>query len=151
MVPKDTPVVVRTIEGHSSYAAHTGEQLHYEVAQDVIVNGHVVVKAGDDAEGAVQEAQQGREGGWYGIGYKAADLRVDVDSVHNFCGDTLKVRFDRTEYRRRQGFFGSNKDVQVIKGQEYVPVVTYAQKVCGAATSATPAPIPEDAIRTATH
>lgn len=150
LVPKDTPILVRTIEGHSSYAAHEGEELHYEVVQDVIVNGHVVVKAGDEADGIVEEAQQGRTG-IYGIGYKAADMRVGVESVHNFCGDTLKVRFDRSEYRRRQGMFGSNKDIQITKGQEYVPVVTYAQKVCGAVTNEADPPIPANAMRTATH
>lgn len=150
LVPKGTPVVVKTEESYNSYSAHTGETLHFEVVQDVIVDGHVVARAGDGAEGAVKEGQAGETGFW-GIGYKAANLRLGVDAVHNFCGDTLHVNFDRSEYRRRQGMFGSNKDVTVIKGQMYVPVVSYAQKLCGVATAATPAPIPPDAIRTADH
>ena len=148
LVPKDTPLVVRTIEGHNSYSAQTGQKWHFELVNDLIVNGYVVARAGDDAEGGVQEAQQGKDDFF---NYKAANLRVSVDEVYSFCGDTIHVRFDRSEYRRRQGFFGSNKDVTVVKGQMYVPVVSRAQKVCGVATTATPAPIPTDAIRTADH
>ena len=148
LVPKGVLVVVRTVEGHNSYSAQTGEKWHYEVVNDVIVNGYVVARAGDDAEGGVQEAQQGKDDLF---NYKAATLRVNVDQIHNFCGDTLFVRFDRSEYRRRQGLFGSNKDVTIVRGQLYVPVVSRPQKACGAPTSATPAPIPESALRTADH
>lgn len=148
LVPKDTPLVVRTIEGHNSYSAQTGQRWHYELVADIVVNGYVVARAGDDVEGVVQEAQQGKDDYF---SYKAANLRVAVDEVHSFCGDTIHVRFDRSEYRRRQGLFGSNKDVTIVKGQMYVPLVSRAQKVCGVATSATPAPIPAGAIRTADH
>jgi hypothetical protein len=148
LVPKDTPLVVRTIEGHNSYSAQTGQKWHYELVNDIIVDGYVIARAGDDAEGGVQEAQQGKDDFF---NYKAANLRVAVDEVHSFCGDTIHVRFDRSEYRRKQGLFGSNKDVTIVKGQMYVPLVSRAQKVCGVATVAKPAPIPTDAIRTADH
>ena len=46
--------------------------------------------------------------------------------------------------------FGENKDVQIIKGQMYVPVVNRPQRVCGEPTAEAPAPIPSDAVRTAT-
>lgn len=150
LIPKGTPLLVKSVVGLSSYSAHTGEKLHFELVNDLIVNGYVVARAGDDAEGIVQEAQQGEAPGYFRAG-KSANLRVSVDEVHNFCGDTLRVVFDRTEYRRRQGAFGENKDVQVIKGQQYVPLTSRAQKVCGVATTATPAPIPSEAIRTADH
>ncbi|GAC1426995.1 MAG: hypothetical protein NVSMB64_33120 [Candidatus Velthaea sp.] len=147
LVPKGTAVVVRTVQGYNSYSAKTGAKLRYEVLNDVIVDGHIVARAGDTAEGAVQDAQQGDAGGFYGIGYKAANLRVSVEAVYTFCADTLPVDFDRSEYRRRQGFFGSNKDVQVTKGQLYVAETDRPQKVCSVATRAMPAPIPEAAIR----
>jgi hypothetical protein len=148
-VPKDTLAVVRTTRAYNSYSAHTGEKIEYELVQDLIVNGYVVAKAGDTAEGMVQEGQAG-ETGFYGIGNKSANLRVSVDVIYNFCGDTIHTDFDRSEYRRRQGMFGSNKDVQIIEGQMYVPVVNRPQRVCGEPTSEAPAPIPSDAIRTAT-
>lgn len=98
----------------------------------------------------MKEGQAG-ESGFYGIGYKGANLRLGIDAVHNFCGDTIHVNFDRSEYRRRQGLFGSNKDVTVVKGQQYVPIVSYAQKVCSVATTATPEPLPANALKTAEH
>lgn len=133
-VPKGTVVVVQPTEGLSSYAAAPGEPIDYQVAQDLIIDGYVVAKAGDDASGMVLEAQQGKAG-YYGIGYKGGDLRVAVKQVNNFCGDTLKVTFVRTEFRRRQGLFGSNKDVQIVKNQKYAATVAYPQKICGLATS----------------
>lgn len=151
LIPRETIVVVETLQGYNSYGAQTGEKLRYQVAQDVIVNGYVIAKAGDTAYGAVQGAQAGRMGGYYGIGYKAADLRVSVDEVYNFCGDTMHVDFDRSEYRRRQGLFGSNADVQVTKGQKYAAVTDRVQKVCGEITTEAPLPIPSDALRTAGH
>ncbi|BDE06830.1 hypothetical protein WPS_21060 [Vulcanimicrobium alpinum] len=148
LVPRGVPIVVRTLEGHNSYSAQTGQHWHFELVNDVIVDGYVVARAGDDAEGGVAEAQQGRDDLFV---YRGANLRVGVDEVHSFCGDTLAVRFDRSEYRRRQGFFGSNKDVTVVRGQMYVPLTSRAQRVCGVPTTATPAPIPAGAIRTADH
>lgn len=149
-VPKDTIIVVTTLEGLSSYAAHTGEKIQYVVTQDVVVAGYVVAKAGDAAEGLVLESQAGESDSGFGFGYKAANLRVSVDSVFNFCGDTIAMTFDRTEYRRRQGLFDSNKDVQVIKGQKYGSLVSRPQKICGVPTTETPAPIPADTIPSAT-
>jgi hypothetical protein len=149
-IPKGTIVVVATLEGLSSYAAHTGEKIQYAVTQDVIVDGYKIAEAGDSAEGQVLESQMGEAENGFGFGFKGGDLRVSVDVVYNFCGDTIAMTFDRTEYRRRQGMFGSNKDVQVIKGQKYGALVSRPQKICGIATAETPAPIPSDVIQTAT-
>jgi hypothetical protein len=150
LVPKGIQIVVRITQSLNSYDARTGAKLRFEVAQDAIADGHVFAKTGDTAEGAVQEGQAG-ETGFYGIGYKAANLRFSVDNVFNFCGDTVHVDFDRSEYRRRQGFMGSNKDVTVVKGQEYVALTDRPQKVCAEVSSATPAPIPSGAIKTSDH
>lgn len=148
LVPRDTIVVVETSQGYNSYSARTGAKVRYEVLQDVVVNGHVIAKAGDAAQGAVQEGQAGESGGAYGFGWKAANLRLSVDEIYNFCGDTIHVDFDRSEYRRRQGMFGSNKDVQVTKGQKYAAVTDRVQRVCGEPTSEAPLPVPSDALRT---
>lgn len=144
-VPKDTVVVVATAEAINSYAASPREPITYTVAQDVIVNGNLIAKAGDEADGQVLEAQQGKTG-FYGVGYKAADLRISVDAIHNFCGDTIKMHFIRSEYRRRQGLFGSNKDVQIIEGQKYITTTAFPQKVCGQPTTETSTPVPSDAL-----
>ena len=144
-VAKGTIVVVASAEAINSYAASPREPISYTVAQDVVVNGYLIAKAGDEADGQILEAQQGKLG-FYGVGYKAADLRVSVDTVHNFCGDTIKMHFMRSEYRRRQGLFGSEKDIQIIDGQKYVAVTAFPQKVCGQATTESDPPVPSDAL-----
>jgi len=146
LVPRGTVIVVTLDNALSSYSAASREPLSYTVAQNVIVNGHIIAKSGDEASGIVLEGQQGSQGGIYGIGWKAANLRVDVESVNNFCGDTIRMHFIRSEYRRRQGIFGSHQDLEVIKGQKYLAQVAHAQKVCGELTSAAPQPLPTDAI-----
>lgn len=145
-VPRGTIVVVALDNEVTSYSAASREPLSYTVVQDVIVSGHVVAKAGDEATGLVLEAQQGNEGGPYGIGWKAANLRVDVEKVNNFCGDSLSTRFIRSEYRRRQGLFGAHQDLEIIKGQKYIARIAHPQKVCGEATNASQLPVPADAL-----
>jgi len=145
-LPKGIPLVVETAESINSYSAATGEKIKYRVMQDFVVGGYLVAKAGDEAEGLVKEGQQG-QAGFYGIGYKAANLRISVDKIYTFCGSTLQVDFDRSEYRRRQGFMGSNKDVDVVKGQRYVPVVDHPQQVCAVKTDEATLPIPKDALQ----
>ena len=147
MIPKDEMLVVKTLQSLNSYSAHTGERIRYEIVQDFIVAGYLIAKSGDIAEGSVQEGQSGNAGGFYGIGYKAANLRVSIDRVYTFCGSTIELAFDRSEYRRRQGLFGSNKDVTIIKGQEYVPIVDHPQQACAVRTDAAAQPIPGGAIR----
>jgi hypothetical protein len=79
--------------------------VHYSY---IIGHGFIVAKAGDVAEGEVQDAKAGRDDFW---SYKAANLRVSVDRVFNFCGDEIEIDFMRSEYRRRQGILSSHKDV----------------------------------------
>lgn len=146
LVPRGTTIVVALDNAINSYSAASREPLSYTVAQDVIVNGHVIAKAGDEASGIVLEGQQGSQGGIYGIGWKAANLRVDVESVNNFCGDTIRMHFIRSEYRRRQGLFGSHQDLEIVKGQKYLAQVAHTQKVCGEITNAAPQPLPTDAL-----
>ncbi|MGB6985006.1 MAG: hypothetical protein WBD74_03400 [Candidatus Aquilonibacter sp.] len=144
-VPKGEVVAIATTEALSSYAASPREPITYTVLQDVVVNGFLVAKAGDEVDGEVLEAQQGKAG-FDGIGYKAADLRISAESVHNYCGDTIKMHFVRTEYRRRQGAFGSKADVEIVDGQKYVAVTAFPQKVCGQATTEVQAALPADAL-----
>lgn len=144
-VPKGTVAVVATAEAINSYAASPREPITYTLAQDVVVNGYLIAKAGDEADGQVLEAQQGKTG-FYGVGYKAADLRISVDAIHNFCGDTIKLHFIRSEYRRRQGLFGSEKDVQIIDGQKYIALTAYPQRICGQVTTEGNPAVPSDAL-----
>lgn len=148
VVPKDVMLVVKTTESLNSYSAHQGERIRYEVAQDFIVDGYLIAKAGDIAEGSVQEGQQGDSGGFYGIGWKAANLRVSVDRVFTYCGSTIQLNFDRSEYRRRQGLFGAHKDVEVVKGQKYAPTIDHPQTACAVKTDERPSSIGDDVLKT---
>jgi hypothetical protein len=144
-VPKGDVVAIATTEALSSYAASSREPVTFTVLQDVIVNGYLVAKAGDEVDGEVLEAQRGAMG-FDGIGYKAADLRISAESIHNYCGDTIKLHFVRSEYRRRQGAFGSKADIEIIDGQKYLAQTAFPQKVCGEPTTeAEPTP-PADAL-----
>jgi hypothetical protein len=143
LVPRGTLIVVQTTRGTNSYGSETGSKLTYILTQDVIVDGHIVAKAGDVAEGAIQNAEAGRDDYFT---QKAANLRVSVDRVYNFCGDTIETDFMRSEYRRRQGVFGSHKDVEVIKGQLYQVPTERPQRVCSEPSTEAPPPIPSDAL-----
>jgi hypothetical protein len=143
LVPRGTLIVVSTNRGINSYGDQTGSKVTFTVAQDVIVDGYVVVKKGDVAEGAVANSQAGRDDFFT---QKAANLRLSVDRIFSFCGDTIDGDFQRSEYRRRQGFLGSHKDVEVIKGQLYQVPTERPQRVCAEPTTEQPLPIPSDAL-----
>jgi hypothetical protein len=143
LVPRGTLVVVTTNRGTNSYGDQTGSKLTFTLVQDVIVNGYVIAKAGDVAEGAISNSEAGRDDFFT---QKAANLRISVDRVYNFCGDTLSTDFTRSEYRRRQGTMGSHKDVEIAKGQMYQVPTERPQRVCAEATTAHPLPIPTEAL-----
>ncbi len=162
-VPKGTPIVVQTYNAINSATFHAGEHLAYTVSDDVIVNGAIVAKAGDAATGVVEDAAQGRKthagvAGVLGpvgavagaatnkIAGKGANLRVSVERVKTFCGDTLNVSFVRSEYHRPKRF-QKMTTVEIAKGQKYVTLVADQSSVCGESTTRTPAPIPNDALR----
>lgn len=144
LLPRGTVVVVKTRHGINSYGQGAGVKVTYEVVQDVIVSGYVVAKAGDAAEGVVESAQEG-ENNFFST--KAANLRVTVDTIYNFCGDKIDTDFERSEYRQRQGFMGSHKDVEIIKGQMYQVPTERAEKVCAERTTEQPLPIPSGALQ----
>jgi hypothetical protein len=143
LVPGGTVVVVKTRHGINSYGEEAGAKLLYEVAQDVIVNGYLIAQAGDVAEGVIVSAQAGQDDAF---SQRAANLRVSVDTIYNFCGDKLDADFVRSEYRRRQGAFGSHKDVEIIKGQMYQVPTERPQRVCAVRTTEMPLPIPSNAL-----
>lgn len=64
------------------------------VAQDAIIDGYVVAKAGDLAEGhyATQTNQTKRT---FETNV-SQELTLDIDDIVNFCGDTLHLELERT-------------------------------------------------------
>jgi hypothetical protein len=157
-LPKGTHIAVHTMAGYNSYASLAGEKIRYEVTDDVVVDGFVIAKAGDTAYGKVQEASRGECGVSFIIcwaGPKGSSLRVSVDEVYNFCGDTIHVDFDRSEYRSGAwsgfGLFGNNKDIVIAKGQQYLAEADRPQRVCGAQTTSGDLPARRQALRTSDH
>ena len=144
LVPKGTIVVVATRRSYKSYGASTGTKVTYDVVQDVIVNGFVVVREGDSAEGETLNAHEGKDTLFE---HSGGNLRLSVDKVFTYCGDSLEMDFARSEFRNRSGMLGGKKDVEVSKGQRYAAPTERAQKVCGMKTTATPLPIPSDALQ----
>ena len=145
LVPKGTLIVVTVRRSYKSYGASTGTKITYDVEQDVIVNGFVIAKAGDVAEGEILNAHEASTN-WFTGEHKGANLRVSVDKVFNFCGDTLDTDFARSEFRNKEGLFGGNADVEISKGQMYQVPTERPQKVCAEKTNEVPAPIPTDAL-----
>jgi hypothetical protein len=145
LLPKGTLIVVAVRRSYKSYGASTGTKITYDVTQDVIIGGYVVVREGDVAEGEILNAHEGRSNIWTGE-TEGANLRISVDKVYNYCGDTIETDFARSEFRNKQGLFGGKKDVEISKGQKYQVPTERPQKVCASRTSALPMPIPSDAL-----
>ncbi len=167
-VPKNTPVVVETYNAVNSATFQPGERVAYVVTQDVIVDGVIVVREGDKAQGVVEDAQQGRKAragtvaGVLGpVGAvaggaankamsKGANLRISVTDVNTYCGGHLRLSFVRSEYHPPKRFHKMTA-VEIAKGQKYVATVAQETATCGVATTRTPAPIPADALPADNH
>lgn len=162
-VPKATPVVVQTYNAINSATFHPGERLAYVVSQDVIVDGVMIARAGDMAEGVVEDARQGSKthagtlasalgpagavaGGAANKALsKGANLRVTVTKLDTFCGGHIALSFVRSEYHAPKRFHKMTA-VEIDKGQKYIAPVAHDTATCGVATTRTPAPIPPDAL-----
>jgi hypothetical protein len=145
VVPKGTIFVVATRRSYKSYGASTGTKVSYDLTQDVIVAGYLVAKIGDSAQGEILNAHEGKAAGFFSDA-QGANLRLSVDKIFTFCGDSLETDFARSEYRRRQGAFGGKVDLEISKGQQYIVPSERPQKVCGEKTDAVQLPVPEGAL-----
>lgn len=75
ILPHQTAVHLKLDRTLSSATAHVGEEVNYEVTQDVVVGGLTVIAKGAPAIGAVTEAEPKKRMG------KAGKLNVSVTSV----------------------------------------------------------------------
>lgn len=154
-VPKGTIFPVHTMQSYSSFSAAPGGKVRYELLDDVIVDNHIVAMKGDTAVGTIQAGENGTQFLWFGHG---ANLRISVDKVYNFCGDTIEVDFDRSEFRQMRGNLLSvilpiqpDKDVHIVRGQEYAAFANRPQKVCSIPTSQADPPGDSAALKTTDH
>jgi hypothetical protein len=75
VLPRQTPVHLKLGRTLSSATAHVGEEVNFEVSQDVIVGGLTVISKGAPGVGAVTEAEPKKRMG------KAGKLNISVTSV----------------------------------------------------------------------
>lgn len=81
-----TPLNVVTAEDISSRDARPNDPVHFAVAEDLVINGQVVVRKGTPAIGSVINAEKG---GYMG---KSGKLAVQVESTKTVDGQPLKLR-----------------------------------------------------------
>jgi hypothetical protein len=119
------------------------------VAQDVIVDGYVIAKAGDLAEGhyATQSNQTTRAFETN----TSQELTLDIDDVVNFCGDTIHMQFERTFVGGvRSGFlsFGVHGHDAVFGRGSVLEAATdrFEKSICAETTTASPPPLPRNII-----
>jgi hypothetical protein len=110
----------------SSPEPHTVE---LAVAQDVIVNGYAITRAGDLAEGHyATETNQTKRTFEANV---SQELTLDIDDIVKFCGDTLHVQFERTF----AGVFGCGGILKASTDR-------FEKSVCAEATMAESPPLP---------
>jgi len=80
-----TAVRLKLVRELSSATAHVGEEVNFEVAQDVVVGGLVVIAKGAPAVGAVTEAEPKKRG-------KGGKINVSVASVLLANNEKIAVR-----------------------------------------------------------
>jgi hypothetical protein len=86
LLRNQTPVHLKLGRELSSATAHVGEEVNFEVTQDVVVGGLMIISKGAPAVGAVTEAEPKKRMG------KAGKLNVSVASVLLTNNEKLALR-----------------------------------------------------------
>jgi hypothetical protein len=114
-LPAGTPIRVRLDQDLGSKISNPGESFPATVADDVVVNGQVVIPRGSRAEGTVIDAKPlGRfKGGAY--------LAIRLDRVHTRWGSypvatSSIARAEKGKGRRSAGFIGGGAGLGAIIG-----------------------------------
>jgi hypothetical protein len=85
LLKNQAPVHLKLARELSSATAHVGEEVTFEVAQEVVVGGVVVIAKGAPAVGAVTEAEPKKRG-------KGGKINVNVASVQMANNEKLALR-----------------------------------------------------------
>ena len=133
-----------------AFGSNTEEtKVRFAVAQDVIVDGYVIAKAGDLIEGHYTNLQN--------VTHRqfetetSQEVTLSIDDAVNFCGDTIHLGFERTFVGGvRSGFlsFGVHAhDAVFRKGLILKTQTDRAERsICAERTSATPRPLPKNMV-----
>jgi hypothetical protein len=111
-LPKGTTVKLRFVRPISSASARVGDHVDLEVAEDVKIDGTVIVPGGGKAEGFVAQAMPGKFWG-------AGSLSVYVGSVVTRTGFRLPVHGSMTASATPGGVTdNASKEVTIPEGVE---------------------------------
>jgi hypothetical protein len=107
-LPEGTEFVARTRQAMSSRTSATGDEVPMEVAQDVVVNGFTVIRAGTIVRGSVGEARRaGRIG-------RGGSLSISVEATTAVDGQRIRLRSAKT--REGNNATGSTVALTVLFG-----------------------------------
>jgi hypothetical protein len=123
-----TPVRLKLSHEVSSANAHVGDEVPFEVTEDVVVNGYTVIRKGTKTTGSVAEvAPKGRFG-------KSGKLTVNLTSVRLVDKETAELRLYQENKNERHGVskvlpVRGGKDVTLAEGTEMFAYVTGGMKL----------------------
>src|SRR6266849_3343276 len=109
ILPRRTPVHLKLSRTLSSATAHVGEEVTFEVAQDVIVGGVTGIAKGAPGGGAVTEAEPKKRLG------KAGKLNVAVNSVVLANNEKIVLRSFGIEQSAEQK---SGRTIPLLRGKD---------------------------------
>jgi len=109
ILARQTPVHLKLGHELSSATAHVGDQVNFEVSQDVIVGGIVVIAKGAPGFGAVTEAEPKKRMG------KAGKLDVAVNSVVLANNEKIILRSFGAEHSVEQK---SGRTIPLLRGKD---------------------------------
>ncbi|HEV3092375.1 MAG TPA: hypothetical protein VGX91_13120 [Candidatus Cybelea sp.] len=144
------PILVTKDARVGAFGSSQGEHtVKFAVAQDVIVDGYVIAKAGDLAEGHYTTQSNETKGTF--TTKTSEELTLDIDDVVNFCGDTIHTEFERTFVGGvRSGFlsFGVHgHDAVFAKGSTLeASTDRFEKSICAQPTSESSPPLPRNMI-----
>jgi hypothetical protein len=152
-IPRGTivPVLVTKDVRVGAFGSNTQERkVRFTVAQDVIVHGYVIAKAGDLVEGHYTNEQNVTRRTFETT--TSQEVTLDMDDAVNFCGDTLHLGFERTFVGGvRSGFlsFGVHGHDAVFRKGLILQAATDRgeRNICAQSTTATPSPLPRDMVQ----
>jgi hypothetical protein len=151
-IPRGTVIYVTVPKDIRVGGAGNNSEVHkvkFDVSQDIVVDGHVIAKAGDLAEG--EYTNQSNITVRLFSANASQEVALDVDDIVNFCGDTIHVEFERTFVGgARAGLmsFGIHAhDAVFPKGSVLKAATDRPEKaICAEATAASPAPAPSPLV-----
>jgi hypothetical protein len=115
-IPRGTIVRVSITDELDGYRNLAGSKIHFTTLDPVVVDGKTIVEKNDIGEGTIQD-------GGHGL------LRISVDRIYTFCGDTLDMLFEFAAADRRRAF-ASGAPSQIHKGTAFLPATLHVQNAC---------------------